>query len=240
MKKTRATKREKFEARETAILEAASQVFAARGVDGAKMADIAKLAGIAEGTLYLYHRNKQELLNAVVGHFWSNLTAGAQQAIDDSHTTFQQLDSLARYHLNALLSQFELVQMSYRVGNGGTVPEQDLAQIRTYVRIFDAIVSRGIDRGEITSTRALWQWRDIFFGTLEFSARTLKLRGKNNDEGVVENLMAMLHRSLKQDRSIADVASPDTRQQNTDRHTEIMTALASLEALLLKHGEATD
>ena len=62
MKNTRDTQREKFEAREASIIAAASAVFASRGVDGAKMVDIARQAGLAEGTLYLYYRNKHDLL----------------------------------------------------------------------------------------------------------------------------------------------------------------------------------
>ena len=232
MTTVKATKREKFEARDTAIIEAASRVFAERGVDGAKMIDIAKAAGLAEGTLYLYHRNKQELLNAVVGHFWSNLTAGAEQAIDHSQSTFQQLQDLASYHLNAMLSQFELVQMSYRVGNTGSVPEQDLAQIRAYVRIFDAVVTRGIDRGEIKPAIELWQWRDIFYGTLEFSARTLKLRGKHQGDDVVNNLVALLRNSLQ----MAAPQKPENRDataaDSTGRHAEIMHALHSIQKQL--------
>lgn len=231
MKKVKETKREKFEARDTAIVEAASRVFAERGVDGAKMVDIARASGLAEGTLYLYHRNKQELLNAVVGHFWSTLTAGAQQTIDHSRPTLEQLDSLARYHLKAMLSQFELVQLSYRVGKSGSVPENDLEQIRAYVRIFDAIVNRGIDRGEIKADIALWQWRDIFYGTLEFSARTLKLRGKNHDDGVVDNLMALLQASLQNDPRITNAAKDELPAQ-AKRHQEIMTSLHTIENLL--------
>ena len=232
IKPVKVTKREKFEARDTAIIETASRIFAERGVDGAKMVDIAKAAGLAEGTLYLYHRNKQELLNAVVGHFWSNLTAGAEQSIDYSQSTFEQLHDLASYHLNALLCQFELVQMSYRVGNGGSVPEQDLAQIRAYVRIFDAVVTRGIDRGEIKPAIELWQWRDIFYGTLEFSARTLKLRGKHQDEGVVKNLMALLAASLQIEQPPKEHSRDATLSISTQRHAEIMGALHSIQKQL--------
>ena len=229
MKKVKETQRQKFEARDTAIIEAASRVFAERGVDGAKMVDIAKAAGLAEGTLYLYHRNKQELLNAVVGHFWSNLTAGAQQSIHHTDPVFQQLHSLARYHLDAMLSQFELVQMSYRVGNTGSVPDQDLAQIRTYVRIFDSLVNRGIDRGEVRSDIELWQWRDIFFGTLEFAARTLKLRGKHQDDGVVNNLMALLQASLQAEPNSADSTQTTLPSGSAQQHAEIMRTLQSID-----------
>jgi len=60
------TQRQKMEAKEQAILNAARAEFSAMGVEGAKMSAIAKRASVAEGTVYLYYRNKKELLDAVV------------------------------------------------------------------------------------------------------------------------------------------------------------------------------
>ena len=57
------TQRQKMEAKEQAILSAARAEFSAMGVEGAKMSAIAKRASVAEGTVYLYYRNKKELLD---------------------------------------------------------------------------------------------------------------------------------------------------------------------------------
>ena len=48
------TQRQRLEAREEAILAAATAVFGESGVDGARMAEIARRADVAEGTVYLY------------------------------------------------------------------------------------------------------------------------------------------------------------------------------------------
>ena len=50
------------EARESAIIAAATAIYLESGYAGAKMSEIAKRAGIAEGTLYLYFRNKHALM----------------------------------------------------------------------------------------------------------------------------------------------------------------------------------
>ncbi|MBM4318965.1 MAG: TetR/AcrR family transcriptional regulator [Deltaproteobacteria bacterium] len=44
------------------ILEAAEEVFARRGFHGARVTDIARLAGVADGTIYLYFKSKDDLL----------------------------------------------------------------------------------------------------------------------------------------------------------------------------------
>jgi len=56
--------RPKSEDKRTAILEAATQVFAERGI-GAATSAISKEAGVAEGTLFTYFKTKDELVNAL-------------------------------------------------------------------------------------------------------------------------------------------------------------------------------
>ena len=48
-------------ARRDAILAAARKVFARKGYEGATMADIAREAGVAAGTVYLYYASKTDL-----------------------------------------------------------------------------------------------------------------------------------------------------------------------------------
>ena len=44
------------------ILQAAVKVFARKGYFGAKVAEIARKADVADGTIYLYFRNKEDIL----------------------------------------------------------------------------------------------------------------------------------------------------------------------------------
>jgi AcrR family transcriptional regulator len=57
------------EARRNQILDAAVQVFAEKGFHRATIKDVAKAAGIADGTIYNYFKGKQDLLVAMVGQF---------------------------------------------------------------------------------------------------------------------------------------------------------------------------
>ena len=61
--------REQFlEARRAEILEAARQVFVAKGCDAASMQQIAKAAGVSAGNIYRYFPNKEALIIAVCEH----------------------------------------------------------------------------------------------------------------------------------------------------------------------------
>ena len=49
------------------IIEGARQVFMAQGFDAASMNEIARIAGVSKGTLYVYFQNKEQLFEAIVG-----------------------------------------------------------------------------------------------------------------------------------------------------------------------------
>jgi len=54
------------EARRAAILDAALEEFTARGYEGARLDDVAKRAGVAKGTIYLYFADKEALFQDLV------------------------------------------------------------------------------------------------------------------------------------------------------------------------------
>jgi TetR/AcrR family fatty acid metabolism transcriptional regulator len=217
----RHTSRARVEAKESSILDAAEKIFGQVGFDGAKVSEIARAASVAEGTVYLYYKNKQDLLAGVVGRFWTQLTLGAEAAIAPDATTAMQLEQLGRYHLQSLLNQFEVVSLTYRAR---PQQEQDLDQMREYVRVFDRIMQRGVDRGELPKDSPIGQLRDVFFGTLEFSARTLKLRERPYDHSIVTNLLAIMVGS-----SNATATAPKSKEPS---NRDLMNTLKSIQKQL--------
>jgi len=57
--------RPKSEDKRNAILEAATRLFAKRGLTAAPTSEISKQAGVAEGTLFTYFKTKDDLINAL-------------------------------------------------------------------------------------------------------------------------------------------------------------------------------
>jgi len=65
--KVAAAHREKYlQGRRDQILEAAIKVFKKDGFAGANVADIAALAGMSKGTIYLYFKSKEDIFNAII------------------------------------------------------------------------------------------------------------------------------------------------------------------------------
>ena len=182
------TRREKMEAKERAILDAARIEFSERGFENAKMSAIAKRAEVAEGTVYLYYRNKKELLDAVVAQFWQILTQGARKATLEHADTLAKLKALADFHLFELVKDFDFVGFTVRTRETGTLDSPSLNPIRGYVAVFDEIFQQGVDRGIFQETAPLWVIRDLFYGTLEYSSRTLHLHKTRDAQAVTQHL----------------------------------------------------
>src|SRR5437867_9665774 len=89
-------------AKKDAILRAATDVFAERGYFNAQVADVARAAGVAAGTVYLYFKSKDDLLVSIFERSMrESLTAG-REAVADLSDPRERLRRLARGHLARL------------------------------------------------------------------------------------------------------------------------------------------
>jgi TetR/AcrR family fatty acid metabolism transcriptional regulator len=85
-----------------AILRAAIDVFAERGFFNAQVADIARVAGVAAGTVYLYFKGKDDLLVSIFERSMREGLANGRAAVGKLHDPRERLLRLARAHLTRL------------------------------------------------------------------------------------------------------------------------------------------
>ena len=85
-----------------AILRAAIKVFARRGYFNSKVADIAKEAGIADGTVYLYFKSKDEILHSIFDRAMEEFIAEGKREIAEIKGADQRLRRIAQLHLEKL------------------------------------------------------------------------------------------------------------------------------------------
>ena len=89
------------DARLRALLDAAEQIFLAKGYHAATMADVAKAAGMSKKTVYQLIDSKAELFVALFNHYQSLLTFPTPQPDWSAHTILEQnLLCLARFLLS--------------------------------------------------------------------------------------------------------------------------------------------
>src|SRR5216683_1768595 len=85
-----------------AILRAATDVFAERGFFNAQVADVARVAGVAAGTVYLYFRGKDDLLVSIFERTMREGLAEGRTAVATLRDPDARLRRLARLHLARL------------------------------------------------------------------------------------------------------------------------------------------
>src|SRR5476649_1470664 len=85
-----------------AILRAAIDVFAERGYFNAQVADVARAAGVAAGTVYLYFRSKDDLLVSIFERGMRDALVEGRAAVADVQDPREGLQRFARMHLARL------------------------------------------------------------------------------------------------------------------------------------------
>lgn len=216
------TRRAKIERKEQAILNAARGVFVEHGFDGARMSEIASRASIGEGTIYSYYESKAELMLAVLQQFWDGLTLEAEAVMASAISTgmaegfFDQLQALAQYHLDMVIANADFINLTFALRRNNSEVSVSRDHLRHYVAVFDRLFLRGQDRGELRQDAVLWQARDVFYGTLEYSARSIEMtmdadRTEREQKPVVDQMVALFraHYGAGQDAVRPDDAALD-------------------------------
>src|SRR5262249_37036949 len=78
------------------ILEAAVRVFAAEGFYNAKVAQIAEQAGVADGTIYLYFKSKDDLLISLFEDRMEGINANLRNALAAASSAGDKLRAVVR------------------------------------------------------------------------------------------------------------------------------------------------
>ncbi|MBO0719704.1 MAG: TetR/AcrR family transcriptional regulator [Blastocatellia bacterium] len=85
-----------------AILMAAAKVFARSGYFNAKVSDVARTAGVADGTVYLYFKNKDDLLTSIFGWAMDEFLRRARAEINEAQGAREKLRRFASLHFSLL------------------------------------------------------------------------------------------------------------------------------------------
>src|SRR6187455_2786772 len=84
------------------ILRAATRVFAQNGFFQSQVADVARVAGVAAGTVYLYFKGKDDLLVSIFERSMSEVIAEGRAAVDGIADPAERLRRIAHLHLGRL------------------------------------------------------------------------------------------------------------------------------------------
>jgi TetR/AcrR family fatty acid metabolism transcriptional regulator len=152
-----------------AILKAATRVFARNGFFQSQVADIARDAGVAAGTVYLYFRSKDDLLVSLFERTMRAAIAEGRAALDGVADPCERLSRIARLHLERLGRDRDLA----------VVFQVELRQSTKFMERFSSTYLRdylGLIRETIAAGQAARVFRSginptvaakVFFGALD-------------------------------------------------------------------------
>src|SRR5512144_11265 len=99
------------------ILSAAERIFARHGFFAAKVSDVAKEAGVADGTIYLYFKNKDDLLISLFEEKMGEVVTEVRDKIANGDGPLACLRIFIENHMDLLVREaglMEVIQVELR------------------------------------------------------------------------------------------------------------------------------
>ncbi len=152
-----------------AILRAATKVFAGRGYFNSKVSDIAGEAGIADGTVYLYFKSKDEILHSIFDRAMAEFIAEGKKELAMLTEPADKLTRIAELHLEKLGADRDMAivfQVELR-GSTKFMQEFSAAGFRDYLDIIRATIEEGQAAGHFRKDIKPIVAAKILYGSLD-------------------------------------------------------------------------
>lgn len=151
------------------IVNAAIEVFAEKGFRSARVSDIARRAGVADGTIYLYFRNKEDVLLSIFEEKMELLLVALRDALEGVEDPHDRMRCYARHHFQQLRENPALAQVfqvelrqSHRFFR-----EYRPEKLWQYLDVFGELVREGQAQGSFRADLDPFLMKWAFFGALD-------------------------------------------------------------------------
>ena len=167
--KKRVSSRNSIADKRGTILRAATRVFARNGYFNSKVADIARAAEVADGTVYLYFKSKEEILHSIFDQNIAEAIAAGRKLIENLDDSREKLRRIAKLHLERLGADRDLAVVFQVELRGSTkfMEEFSAAGFAEYLALlrhtFEEGQREGVFRKELNAKVAA----KILFGALD-------------------------------------------------------------------------
>ncbi|MET1180084.1 TetR/AcrR family transcriptional regulator [Peribacillus simplex] len=177
------------------IIEAAVIVIAQNGYYQAQVSKIAKQAGVADGTIYLYFKNKEDILISLFHEKMGSFVEQIEEEIKGKTTASDKLSVLIQKHFKnlsedvnlAIVTQLELRQSNKEL----RLRINDV--LRGYLNLIDQIIIEGKENGEFLPDLNNLLARQMIFGTIDETVTTWVM---NEQKYSLPDLAPDVHRLL--------------------------------------------
>jgi|YelNatPaOPRAMG01_1025707.scaffolds.fasta_scaffold00123_3 TetR/AcrR family fatty acid metabolism transcriptional regulator len=159
----------KSEAKRRRIKEVALRVFAEKGFAKARISEIARQAGVADGTIYLYYKSKDDLLIRIFEEEMDGIIPQVRERVAKGRSAREKLSSFIDAHFEIVESRPDLATvLEIELRQSNTFVRNHLKQkFKEYLDIIAEIVLEGQQRGEIRPDISPSVAKQAVFGALD-------------------------------------------------------------------------
>lgn len=151
------------------IIDAAVDVIAENGFHKARVSRIAKQAGVADGTIYIYFKNKEDILISLFREKMGQFIEKTKQEIAGKHQVKEKLLALVQMHFTQLAADHKLAivtQLELRQSDA-EIRLQINDILRHYLKLIDDILEEGIKEKVFRDGIDVRLSRQMIFGTID-------------------------------------------------------------------------
>jgi TetR/AcrR family fatty acid metabolism transcriptional regulator len=152
-----------------AIMRAATKVFARSGYFNSKVADVAREAGVADGTVYLYFKSKEEILRSIFERNTGEAVRAGREELAKIEDPREKLRRIARHHLERLGADRDLA-IVFQVELRGTtkfMEEFSAAGLAEYLGLIREVFEEGQAAGVFRRSLKAKLVAKVLFGALD-------------------------------------------------------------------------
>lgn len=151
------------------IIDAAVIAIAENGYHQTQISKIAKQAGVADGTIYLYFKNKEDILISLFKEKMSVFIDNLKDIIKTESSATEKLSKMIDNHFNVLANDHHLAtvtQLELRQSNKELRLKIN-AILKEYLNLLDNILIEGMMNGEFNPAMDVRVARQMVFGTID-------------------------------------------------------------------------
>jgi len=155
------------------IISAATNVFAKNGFYKAKVSEIAKKAGIADGTIYIYFKHKDDILIALFEEKMQEVLDNMKKQISLESDPLLKIQRFAFIHLKLIednKDMAEIIQVELRQ-SGKFMKNYHNEKFVQYLDLIGDIIKEGKEKGVIRKDIIPGIGKRAFFGALDEMSR---------------------------------------------------------------------
>jgi len=182
------------------IIHGATKVFAEKGFYNAKVSDVAKEAQVADGTIYLYFKNKDDLLISIFEESMDTFTAVVLENMEKATDPVDKLKRFISLHLDLVRRHqdtFQVLQIELRQSSK-FMKEYAGTKFREYLLLISDILEDGIAQGYFKKGLNPSIIKRVIFGAIDEMALewVLMKKKKHSMKEVSDQICLMLLEGL--------------------------------------------